>query len=220
MALNVFANNATLVTTSTSGTTAPVSGTTETWSVASLSSLWPALATGQQLRIQDATGGASTNQQSEIILVTSCGGAGTTSIGVTRGVEGTTPVAHASGSIFINTVTAACLNNFEPLAQSIKTVTGSGTTLTLVDCSVATMHNVVLNNNCTLTFPTPLAGASITLILTQDSTGSRLVTWPSNVFFPSHVAPTLSTGANKVDIFKFLCYDGTNWCQAPGLDLR
>ena len=221
MALTVFANNASLATTSTSGTTAPVAGTTETWSVAALSSLWPVLATSQQMTIQDATGGASVNQQSEIILVTSCGGPGSTSISVTRGVEGTTPVAHASGSTFLNTITAGATNNFRPLLENVKTITGSGSALTLVDVSVAQMHWVVLNAApCVLTFPTPIAGASIALALVQDSSGSRTVTWPSNVKWPAGTTPTLSTGANKVDIFRFLCFDNTNWLNAPGLDVR
>lgn len=220
MALTVFANNATLATTSTSGTTAPVAGTTETWSVAALSSLWPILATSQQMTIQDATGGASTNQQSEIILVTACAGAGSTSVSVTRGWENTTPVAHASGSTFVNTITAGTTNNIRPLFENVKTITGSGSALTLVDPTVAQMHWVVLNAApCVLTFPTPVAGSSITVALVQDSSGSRTVTWPSNVKFPGGTTPTLSTGANKVDLFRFHCFDSTNWLN-PGLDVR
>lgn len=219
--LDVFANNATLATTSTSGTTAPLAGATETWTVASLASVWPVLATGQQMRIQDATGGASTAQQSEIVLVTSCGGPGTTSIGVIRGAEGTAPIAHATGSTFVNTVTAAELNNFRRTAENVKTVTGSGTALTLVDSSIATMHFVTLNNNCLLTFPTAIAGVTIRLVLVQDGSGSRTVTWDSAVKWAGGTAPTLSTAAGKVDHFSFVCFDNTAWYgSTSGLDVR
>ena len=81
-----------------------------------------------------------------------------------------------------------------------------------------------MDANCTLTFAgmVPGAGASFTLVLTQDDTGSRTVTWPASVDWASAVAPTLSTGANKVDVLTSLTLDGgTTWLGfTSGLDLR
>ncbi len=102
---DVFANFATLLTTSTSGTTNPVSGTSETWNVATLSSAWLTLAAGNTISIQDA------NLQSEIIRITALT-AGATSITVTRGADSTTPVAHAAGATFTSTVVTSALNAF------------------------------------------------------------------------------------------------------------
>jgi len=48
------------------------------------------------------------------------------------------------------------------------------------------------------------------LVLKQDGTGSRLATWPAAVLWPDGTAPTLSTGANDIDIVSFY-YDGTNY---------
>lgn len=69
----------------------------------------------------------------------------------------------------------------------------------------------------TLTFPTAAVGKSLTLALTQDATGSRLVTWPGTVKWGAAGPPTLSTAAGKLDLFTFLCVDGTNWLGSYSL---
>ncbi len=73
---------------------------------------------------------------------------------------------------------------------------------------------VTLGGNRTLGNPTNLhTGRNYVLIVKQDGTGSRTITWPTTPapLFPGG-APTLSTGANAVDIFDFF-YDGTNLIQ-------
>lgn len=47
----------------------------------------------------------------------------------------------------------------------------------------------------------------------QDATGSRTMTWPSNFKFAGATAPTLTTTANRRDIFRFR-YDGTDWHES------
>ena len=70
----------------------------------------------------------------------------------------------------------------------------------------------VVTASCTLTFPTAVAGQSFTLILRQDGTGSRTITWPITIIkWASGTAPTLTTAINAVDILGFFCADGTNW---------
>lgn len=68
--------------------------------------------------------------------------------------------------------------------------------------------------NETLTFnpPTALSNnvADLVLYVAQDAVGGRTVTWPASVKWPGGTAPTLSTGANAVDIFRFF-WDGTNY---------
>jgi molybdopterin-binding protein len=76
----------------------------------------------------------------------------------------------------------------------------------------------------TFTFSNPSASGSccsFTLILTQDGSGSRAVTWPGAVQWASATAPTLSSGAADVDIFAFITVDaGTNWFGfTAGLDM-
>jgi hypothetical protein len=76
----------------------------------------------------------------------------------------------------------------------------------------------------TFTFSNPSASGSccsFTLILTQDASGSRAVTWPGSVQWASSTAPTLSSGAADVDVFAFITVDaGTAWFGfTAGLDM-
>lgn len=71
-------------------------------------------------------------------------------------------------------------------------------------------------------FPAPSGpGANFELVITQDATGSRVPTWPAGTKWAAATAPTLSTGANKVDVLAFQSYDGTTWVgRTIGLDVR
>jgi hypothetical protein len=83
---------------------------------------------------------------------------------------------------------------------------GTTKTITMTDGNVQT---ITLNNNCTLTFAGEYAGQAINLIIKQDATGSRLITWPT-ISWVGGSAPTLSTVGSSVDIIGLL-YDGTDW---------
>jgi len=73
-----------------------------------------------------------------------------------------------------------------------------------------TVQIITLTGNCTYTFPTATAGKSFMLLQLQDATGSRTVTWPSSVKWPSSTAPTITSTASKGDKFVFTA-DGTYW---------
>jgi hypothetical protein len=69
---------------------------------------------------------------------------------------------------------------------------------------------VTLGGNRTLDDPTNMKdGATYILIVTQDGTGSRTLAYGSAYLWPGGTAPTLSTGANAVDILTFIS-DGTS----------
>ena len=60
-------------------------------------------------------------------------------------------------------------------------------------------------------------GDELMLVLTQDATGGRTFTWPTNVKLAGGTL-TLSVTANAVDVVR-LVWDGTNWrsiSRAPG----
>lgn len=82
---------------------------------------------------------------------------------------------------------------------------------TTIDCSVGNVFTVTMSANITsLTFTNiPASGRaySLTLILQQDSSGGRSVTWPSSVKWAGGTAPTLS-GANKTDIVNMVTTTG------------
>lgn len=78
--------------------------------------------------------------------------------------------------------------------------------------SSATMHFLTLAiSPTTITFPTATAGKTLTLLLKQDSTGTRTVTtWPSAVKWQGGSVPVLSVQPNNTDVLTFIS-DGTNW---------
>lgn len=103
MGTELFTNN-TATTVSSGGTTAPASGTVETWTVASSASFPAASSTlGTQFHVADP------GQPTEKIKVTNVSGPTWT---VTRGAEGTTPVAHTTGFTVVQVVTAGALAAF------------------------------------------------------------------------------------------------------------
>jgi lysophospholipase L1-like esterase len=93
----------------TSATTSPAALTSETWTVTALPVGIPTLTGGGTYALTDVTLGSSAGQQAEIARVTAAT-AGATSITVTRGVDGTTPVAHAATATFAVVQVASAYN--------------------------------------------------------------------------------------------------------------
>ena len=72
---------------------------------------------------------------------------------------------------------------------------------------------VTLAGNRTLGLPADSqTGAFISILLIQDGTGSRTVTFNAAYEFTGDVAPTLTTTANKGDLFVFR-YNGAKWLE-------
>ena len=87
--------------------------------------------------------------------------------------------------------------------------TANTSTAITVDLANGTVQNLTLTGNATITMPTAVAGKSFIIILSQDGTGSRTVTW-STVSWPSATAPTITSTASKRDIFSFFS-NGSSW---------
>jgi hypothetical protein len=87
----------------------------------------------------------------------------------------------------------------------------SSTAITLA-LTNGTVQIITLTGNATITMPTAVSGKSFLLMLKQDGTGSRTVTW-STVKWPGGTAPTITATASKQDIYSFFS-DGTNWYGA------
>lgn len=85
----------------------------------------------------------------------------------------------------------------------------SGATLTLTLTNGMT-QKTTLTADCTFALSGPISGTVYTLVLIQDGTGSRLVTWPGSVTWAGGAAPTLTTGAGKADIIRLL-YNGSTY---------
>ena len=97
-----------------------------------------------------------------------------------------------------------------------QTATGDGTTT--IDWKLGNKFYFTFGaQNDTFTFTAPSNPCNLILVLKQDGAGSRLATWPGTVLWPAGNAPTLSTGANDVDIVSFY-YDGTSYHGNSSLD--
>lgn len=95
-----------------------------------------------------------------------------------------------------------------------------GSTVTF-DMSVSNDHTVTLGGNRTLAFSNVTTGQWFHIQLVQDGTGSRTVTWPAGIKWPSATAPTLTTTANSRDSFIIHCIGSGSYVgYFAGFDLR
>ncbi len=91
---------------------------------------------------------------------------------------------------------------------------------TLVDGSTVTWNainspvaKVTLAGNRTITVSNNLGtGQYISVLVIQDGTGSRTLTWNAMFEFKDDTAPTLTTTASKGDLFTFR-YNGAKWLE-------
>jgi len=83
-----------------------------------------------------------------------------------------------------------------------------GSTVTF-DLGERLAWRVQIAGNRTLALDNVRAGVPFTIIIQQDGTGSRTVTWWSGIEWPYDVAPTLTTAANKHDAFVFIPKPGS-----------
>ena len=100
-----------------------------------------------------------------------------------------------------------------PAIASVKgtlTTDTDGATITF-DKNVSDFHNVVMAGNRTLALSNMAVGDRIVLRLTQDATGTRVPTFFTTIKWAGGTAPTLTTTANKADIFGFLCTSSGNY---------
>lgn len=84
-----------------------------------------------------------------------------------------------------------------------------GATIAL-DWNNGNVQSVTLAGNRTFTFANPVDGGRYSILLRQDATGSRTITWPGTVLWSGGTAPTLTTTANKTDIVTFI-WNGTSY---------
>ena len=102
-------------------------------------------------------------------------------------------------------ITSAKLNYSEATLTDQATVTW--------DASTQDVCKLTLGGNRTLAAPTNnTTGQFISILVIQDGTGSRTLTWNAVYEFASDTAPTLTTTANLGDVFVFR-YNGSKWLE-------
>jgi hypothetical protein len=90
-----------------------------------------------------------------------------------------------------------------------------------LDFAQGNVQTITLTGNVmTLALTHLAAGGEYILRVAQDSTGGRTIAW-ANVHWANGTPPRLSTGAGKVDIFKFISADGATLEEiSRALDVR
>jgi len=120
--------------------------------------------------------------------------------------------------------TTAASKVFTADANNLTTVSGAmlNTEDTLTDAATIVWNvinspvaKVTLGASRTLALPTGTgiaAGQFISLLIIQDGTGSRTITWNAAYEFTADTAPTLTATANLGDVFTFR-YNGAKWLE-------
>ena len=88
-----------------------------------------------------------------------------------------------------------------------------------IDWNDGQMRSVTLTGNTTVSFDNVKAGSVLVLEVTQDSTGSRTITWPASVEWASGSAEGPSDGGGDVDVFTLLALTGNRIVASAALDV-
>src|SRR3989344_2801911 len=122
-----------------------------------------------------------------------------------------TRISQARISMEDGRVDRAFLRDYGELAVGGSASVNAGSLYT-VGLESGNYFNLTLNSaTCSLVFLNPFSSGTATtfsLVLNQDSTGGRLVTWPESVIWPGGSAPTLSSVASRFDVFNFTTLNG------------
>ena len=77
-----------------------------------------------------------------------------------------------------------------------------------LDWSAEDNFVLTLTGDVTLTFSNDSNAQTITLVVAQDATGGRTLTWPGTVKWAGGTAPTQSAGASEIDVYTIIKRNG------------
>jgi len=95
--------------------------------------------------------------------------------------------------------------------EEVLSITISASTYTIDLANGSIQYYTLGNASITFTFPTSTTGRSMMLVLKQDASGNRAVTWPASVKWSASSTPSLTSTASRSDVFSFTCIDGSSW---------
>jgi hypothetical protein len=102
----------------------------------------------------------------------------------------------------INTFTKAI--RFQPVILTSSSNIG-------IDLQAGNYQTLTLANNATLNAPTNMGTGKWTIVITQDSTGGRILAYDAVWKFSG--SSTINPAANTVSIIDVLCYNGSLYCN-------
>jgi hypothetical protein len=185
------------------------------WQDAAISSTGVVTLTGTQTLTNKTLTSPKINEAVEVTATA-------TELNILDGVTATTAELNYSDIVTLGTTAAskvftADANNLTIVSGAIVNVEDiltDGATITwdVIDSPVA---KVTLGGNRTLSAPsgtTPFAGQFVSLLIIQDGTGGRTVTWNAVYEFAADTAPTLTATASLGDLFTFR-YNGAKWLE-------
>ena len=114
-------------------------------------------------------------------------------------------VAIAASDLADDLITSAKLNYSETTLTDGSSITWDASTQDVAKVTLAGNRTLGAASNGT-------TGQFISLLVIQDGTGSRTLTWNAAYEFASDTAPTLTTTANLGDVFVFR-YNGSKWLE-------
>jgi hypothetical protein len=92
---------------------------------------------------------------------------------------------------------------------------GNSSTSKTIDFTTGLMHKLTLTGNCALTLTNPSGPATCLLLLTQDGSGSRTISFVTTVISAGGAVPVPTSTATTGKTMLMLVWDGTNWwCTA------
>jgi hypothetical protein len=107
---------------------------------------------------------------------------------------------------------------YAPLVEKVNAATVTTGTVKVPDVHEATMNAYLLKASCAFELPAAAAGKSLTLLFTQDGSGSRVWSIPG-VEWGEETAPVPSPAAGARDLVVVMCIDGTHWVGAYELNV-
>ena len=119
------------------------------------------------------------------------------------------------GNTHENAITDSGVGNRFQNFQDRGKITATYASPTVIDWTDCFNQDVTLTGSpSSIDFTNPREPIGyMTLIVKQDATGTRIPTaWDADIKWTGSTAPTLSTGASAVDIFRFY-FDGTNYYE-------
>jgi hypothetical protein len=167
--------------------------------------------TSGQLLIGDGAGYTLATITGTADQITVTNGVGSITLATPQGINTTSTPQFARLGLGTAAGATAVLTTTGQVNLGIYDVGNCGAAAT-INFNNGQVQKTLLNAaTCTLTFTNPISGAvTYELQISQDATGSRLITWPGTILWEGAGAPTLSTGANDIDYCSFK-WNGTSY---------